>query len=80
MKKLAPQTGAHRFFRIEREEDPLQTSPDEMDKGYKIPDLMQMVKTKHPESAEILGILVILCGTDEKMLQEVFDCDGIEGS
>lgn len=49
----------------------------ELNKGYKIPDLVRLVRTKHPEANDIIKIMIMFMIADKRTIGEIAAADGI---
>jgi hypothetical protein len=49
----------------------------ELNKGYKVPDLIRLIRTKHPEAGELIKLLIMLQIADQRLMQEIDKADGI---
>lgn len=49
----------------------------ELNKGYGIPDLMRLIRTKHPETPELLKMLILLQLADPRLRFDIEKADGL---
>jgi hypothetical protein len=52
----------------------------EFDKGYNIPDFIRLIRTQHPETTQLIQLLILLCSSDRSLIKEVEKADGIASS
>jgi hypothetical protein len=52
----------------------------EFEKGYNIPDFIRLIKTSHPETTQLIQLLILLISSDRALIKEIDKAEGVPGS